>query len=94
MKITPKDGLCNAEKSAGIVNIKGWEGTEMIINIEYLKTALKVIESLNEIGLGLDMDNFRIGITPPTKELTAGAFFAFLNSNRTVAYSVAGKTEE
>ena len=92
MKITPKEGLCNAEKTAGIVNIKGWEGTEMIINIEYLKTALKVLETLN--GLELDVNNIHIGISLPSKERPAGLFYVFLDANKTVAYAIAGKTEE
>ena len=92
MKIPSKGGIHNRNNTAGFVNIENWEGTEMKIKLEYLKIALKVIETLN--GLELDVSNIHIGISLPSKERPAGLFYVFLDANKTVAYAIAGKTEE
>ena len=90
MKITSKGGIHNAENSAGFVNIEEVEGTTMRINAEYLKTALKVIDTIE--GMGLNTENISIGIVSLTEEKER--FCIFLDPNKTVAYAIAGKTEE
>ena len=89
MKITSKGGIHNRDNTTGFVNIENWEGIGMRINPEYLKTALKVIDTLD--GLELDMSDIHVGISPPSNENTAGLFCIFLDANKTVAYAIAGK---
>ena len=92
MKIISKGGIHNAENTAGIINIEGWEGATMRINVVYMKSALKVIENLN--NMGLDGENFHIGIAPPIEGSSTAIFCIFLDSNKTVAYAIAGVKED
>ena len=92
MKITSKRGIHNVENTAGIINIEDWQGADMTINVEYMKSALKVIESLN--NMGLDVENFHIGIAPPIEGSSTAIFCIFLDSNKTVAYAIAGVKED
>lgn len=89
MKMKSEGGIHNRDNTAGFVNIEDGEGAEMRINPEYLKTALKVIDSLS--GLVLATSDIHIGITPQTGENTTGLFCVFLDPNKTVAYAIAGK---
>ena len=92
MKITSKRGIHNTDNSVGFINIEDWKGAEMTINTDYMKNMLQVIDNLGE--LGLDVEKCHIGIAPLTEDAPGGLFCVFLDPNKTVAYAIAGKTEE
>ena len=91
MKIKHKGGMKNKENSAAFVNIEDFDGVEMRISTELLQKALDVVDVLHEHGLDTEYINIGIG---RDERGEAGQFFVFLDSERTVAYCVAGAISE
>jgi len=91
MKVIVKGGMKQKDNVAGIVNIENWEGTTMVISEELLQKATNVLRVLREVDF--DTENVRIGISKGSKT-PAGMFCVFLDTQKTVAYAVAGKLEE
>ena len=91
MKIEYKGGMKNEGNTAAFVNIEDFDGAEMRISTDLLQKTLNVVDDLHEHGLATEYIHIGIG---RSEKVDAGQFFIFLDSNRTVAYCIAGAIEE
>lgn len=87
MKIESKGNLLNKSNTAGLINIKDFEGSTMKISTDLLKKALLVMETMNSAGM--DTEYLNIGIAQESD-----VFVIFFNKEKTFGYGIAGTVEQ
>lgn len=94
MKIV-KRGIVNKSNTAGILNIKDFDAHTMFISRELLEEALLVLKLFDEHGL--KTENIEMGIVEPKDANETGnakVLCIFLDAEKTLAYVIAGRTED
>ena len=79
-------GISNPECTVGFGQVKGFDGTVMIIDPQRMKEALFAL-----IAFDKNRDHIEIGITD---KVPGGAFFIFLDEKREMAIITMGRIEQ
>jgi len=95
MRRIREGGITLRDAVAGLVDVDGWSGTSMVINVELLLDAMGVFKKLSTAEL-IDMKNIHIGIDKASEIDDASnieVFYMFFDQDKKKAYAIAGKME-